>query len=72
MHPAPVQDTGLVVEHVESWDADPAAVIRRLLKPSSKVPSSEVGGCLPAVVAGSVPWAACPLSAQCLSWASRV
>ncbi|PSC77022.1 SOUL heme-binding [Micractinium conductrix] len=34
------QDTGLVVKHIESWDVEPAKVVRALLKPSAKVPGT--------------------------------
>jgi Uncharacterized conserved protein (DUF2358) len=33
-------NTNLVVEHIESWDVKPGAVIKTLLKPSAKVPTS--------------------------------
>lgn len=33
--------TGRVVEHIESWDVDPGQVVRSLLKPSAKVPTSQ-------------------------------
>lgn len=33
-------ETGYVVEHIESWDVEPAKVVRNLLKPSSKVPTN--------------------------------
>lgn len=32
--------TGYVVEHIESWDVEPAKVVKNLLKPSTKVPSN--------------------------------
>jgi hypothetical protein len=31
-----------VVKHIEAWDADPKEVLKRLLKPSNKIPQSEV------------------------------
>lgn len=34
-------DTGLVVKHIESWDVEPARVVRQLLKPSAKVPATQ-------------------------------
>jgi hypothetical protein len=33
-------NTNLVVEHIESWDVKPAAVVKTLLKPSAKIPTS--------------------------------
>lgn len=33
--------SGLVVEHIESWDVEPAKVVRQLLKPSAKVPGTQ-------------------------------
>lgn len=33
-------ESGLVVEHIESWDVEPGKVLRSLLKPSSKVPTN--------------------------------
>jgi hypothetical protein len=32
--------TNLVVEHIESWDVKPGAVVKTLLKPSAKIPTS--------------------------------
>jgi hypothetical protein len=32
--------TNLVVEHIESWDVKPGAVVKSLLKPSAKIPTS--------------------------------
>ena len=40
--PSPLQDTGLVVKHIESWDVEPGRVVRQLLKPSAKVPGTMV------------------------------
>ena len=37
-----MQDTGLVVKHIESWDVEPARVVRQLLKPSASVPATQV------------------------------
>ena len=37
---ANVQETGRVVEHIEMWDVEPGKVLKRLLKPASKTPSS--------------------------------
>ncbi|KAG7667829.1 hypothetical protein NADE_002534 [Nannochloris sp. 'desiccata'] len=33
-------NTNLVVEHIESWDVKPGAVVKTLLKPSAKIPTS--------------------------------
>ena len=35
-----VQETGRVVEHIESWDVEPAAVVKSLLRPSSRAPAN--------------------------------
>lgn len=34
--------SGLVTKHIESWDVEPARVLRQLLKPSAKVPATQV------------------------------
>ncbi|GAB4816722.1 hypothetical protein N2152v2_003768 [Parachlorella kessleri] len=34
------KETGLVVKHLEDWDADPGKVLRRLLRPAAKVPGT--------------------------------
>jgi hypothetical protein len=34
--------SGRVVEHIEEWDVEPARVVRQLLKPSAKVPATQV------------------------------
>ncbi len=39
-----LQETGRVVKHIEDWDVEPGKVIRSLLKPSARVPQSQVGG----------------------------
>lgn len=31
-----------MVKHIESWDVEPARVVRQLLKPSAKVPATQV------------------------------
>ena len=36
----PLQETGLVVKHIESWNVEPSAVVKSLLKPSAKKPSN--------------------------------
>ena len=36
----PLQETGLVVKHIESWNVEPGAVVKSLLKPSAKKPSN--------------------------------
>jgi hypothetical protein len=51
--PPPPQETGLVIKHVESWDVDPGTVVRSLLKPASRVPSSEWEVLMDAVSRGS-------------------
>ena len=33
-------ETNLVVDHIESWDVKPGAVVKTLLKPSAKIPTS--------------------------------
>jgi len=33
-------NTNLVIEHIESWDVKPGAVVKTLLKPSAKIPTS--------------------------------
>lgn len=38
---AALQATGRVSEHIERWEVEPGAVVRSLLKPSSKFPQSE-------------------------------
>ena len=38
--PAP-QETGLVVKHLEEWDAEPGKVVRSLIKPSSRTPTNQ-------------------------------
>lgn len=35
-----VQETGRVVKHIESWDVEPGAVVKSLLKPSARIPSN--------------------------------
>lgn len=35
-----LQESGRVVKHIESWDVEPGAVVRSLLKPSSRAPSN--------------------------------
>ncbi|KAL4425556.1 hypothetical protein ABPG75_009572 [Micractinium tetrahymenae] len=34
-------DSGLVVKHIESWDVEPARVVKQLLKPSAKIPATQ-------------------------------
>lgn len=34
------KETGRVIEHIESWDVEPAAVVKSLLRPSSKAPAN--------------------------------
>ncbi|CAK0781517.1 hypothetical protein CVIRNUC_005393 [Coccomyxa viridis] len=34
------EETGLVVKHIESWNVEPSAVVKSLLKPSAKKPSN--------------------------------
>lgn len=34
------KETGLIIKHYEDWDADPSAVLKRLLKPASKMPGN--------------------------------
>jgi hypothetical protein len=42
------------VRHIEAWDADPKAVLQRLLKPSNKIPQSEVDVFMASVSGGDV------------------
>ncbi|KAK9915073.1 hypothetical protein WJX75_004413 [Coccomyxa subellipsoidea] len=34
------QETGRVIKHIEAWDVEPSAVVRSLLKPSSRAPTN--------------------------------
>ena len=45
-------ETNLVVQHIESWDVEPGKVIQSLLKPSSKVPTSNWEVLMMSVVEG--------------------
>ena len=36
----PVQDTGRVVKHLEEWDVEPGRVLKRLLRPASRMPTN--------------------------------
>jgi len=31
-----------VVKHIESWDVEPGRVVKQLLKPSAKIPATQV------------------------------
>ena len=44
--------TGLVVKHIEAWDADPKEVLKRLLKPTNKIPQSEAEVFMASVASG--------------------
>lgn len=46
--------TGRVVDHIESWDVSPGDVVRTLLKPSSKVPTSQWDVLMNSVYAGDL------------------
>ena len=35
-----VQETGRVVKHIEMWDVEPAKVLKRLIRPASRTPTS--------------------------------
>ena len=35
-----LQETGRVEKHIEMWDVEPGRVLKRLLKPASKTPTS--------------------------------
>ena len=35
-----LQETGRVIKHIEAWDVEPSAVVRSLLKPSSRAPTN--------------------------------
>lgn len=35
-----MQETGLVVKHIESWNVKPGAVVKSLLNPSTKKPTT--------------------------------
>lgn len=35
-----MQETGLVVKHIESWNVEPGAVVKSLLNPSTKKPTT--------------------------------
>ena len=35
-----MQETGRVVKHIEMWDVEPGKVLKRLLKPAARTPSS--------------------------------
>lgn len=37
-----MQETGRVIEHIESWDVEPAAVVKSLLRPSSRAPANSL------------------------------
>eukprot|EP00877_Chromochloris_zofingiensis_P007153 jgi/Chrzof1/2691/Cz11g25110.t1 len=66
--------TGVVVQHIERWKADPGEVVARLLKPSARVPTNswetfmlsasagDVAGCW-MVVSGKAALAAAPVVA---------
>lgn len=34
------QDTGKVVKHIEAWDVEPGAVVRSLIRPSARMPTT--------------------------------
>lgn len=44
--------TGLVTRHIEAWDADPKEVVKRLLKPSTKTPTTDVERFMASVASG--------------------
>lgn len=46
------QDTGLVKQHIEAWDADPKEVVKRLLKPSAKAPTTDIERFMASVSSG--------------------
>lgn len=35
-----VQDTGRVVKHIEMWDVEPGKVLKRLIRPAARTPTS--------------------------------
>lgn len=35
-----MQDSGRVSKHIESWDVEPSKVLKRLLKPTARTPST--------------------------------
>lgn len=54
-HETNMQVTGLVVDHIESWDVEPGKVLRGLLKPSAAVPSNPWEVTFAALYSGN-PW----------------
>ena len=35
-----VQETGRVVKHIEMWDVEPGKVLKRLIRPAARTPTS--------------------------------
>ncbi|EFN57785.1 hypothetical protein CHLNCDRAFT_143130 [Chlorella variabilis] len=46
--------TGRVCKHIESWDIEPARVLRQLLKPSAKVPATQAEVLMSGVYDGDI------------------
>lgn len=67
-----MQETGRVVKHIEMWDVEPGKVLKRLLKPAAKIPSSRWETLMLSVYEGDVKGVWLAASAPALKYAAPV